>query len=215
MWTQVSFSAVLRSKNIVNEVTEEQNQCHRRKIILVILIGNFGFIRSLELSLQSFYKVMPASKRINLLSIEYWNCHIPCPCPICKDNQSSISLSPITHSIELELGKLFGADFRHKKPPKKTSEFSEHKRSVASIFRFKAIYKGKWAIFWPKSLNRPPRLSRSALKVSLGGVGVVVVVRLSALRSKLELRFSWAVTTVNILGGSGRGGGGGLGESYF
>jgi hypothetical protein len=46
------------------------------------------------------------------------------------------SLSTKTHIVELKLGNLSRAVFRHQMPPKKKSEFLEHKRSVASNFRF-------------------------------------------------------------------------------
>ena len=98
MFAQVSFNAVSRSKYIVNEVTEEQKRCHNMEPLSEET--NHGDIDwrpwkyKVTGTIPSKLLHGPASLKKDksiMYPCQYWNCHIPCPCPICKDKHSDIS----------------------------------------------------------------------------------------------------------------------------
>ena len=98
MLAHVSFSSVSRSKYVVNEVTEEQKKCHNMEPLSERT--NHGDIDwrpwkyRVTGPIPSKLLHGPASLKIDksiIYPCEYWRCHIPCPCSICKDNHKSIS----------------------------------------------------------------------------------------------------------------------------
>ena len=98
MLAHVSFSAVSRSRFVVNEVTEELNKCHNMEPLDER--NNHGDIdwRPWEYKVTGIIpsKLLkgPASLRKDqsiIYPCERGKCHIPCPCPICRDQQSGVS----------------------------------------------------------------------------------------------------------------------------